>query len=114
MARVAFCQDVVVEYMSFMCMAAVLKKAGHTVEVFIDQRGDGRRLLRELHDFRPDVVAFSLLTPSVPWALKVAKRVKETIGAVTVVGNVHVMMCPDLVMEDGIDVACLGEGEPDS
>ncbi len=111
MARVAFCQDVVVEYMSFMCMAAVLKRAGHTVEVFVDQRGDGRRLLRELREFRPDVVGFSLLTPSVPWALRLAQAVKETIGAVTVVGNVHVMMCPDIVAEEGIDVACVGEGE---
>jgi len=111
MARIAFCQDVVVEYMSFMCIAAVLKRAGHTVEVFVDQRGDGHRLLRELRDFRPDVVGFSLLTPSVPWALRVARAVKETIGAVTVVGNVHVMMRPDIVTEDGIDVACVGEGE---
>jgi radical SAM superfamily enzyme YgiQ (UPF0313 family) len=111
MARIAFCQDVVVEYMGFMCMAAVLKRAGHTVEVFIDQRGDGRRLLPELRAFRPDVVGFSLLTPSVPWALRVARKVKATIGAVTVVGNVHVMICPDLVTEDGIDIACLGEGE---
>src|SRR4029077_2118907 len=111
MARVAFCQDVVVEYMAFMCMAAVLERAGHTVEVFIDQQGDGRRLLRELREFRPDVVGFSLLTPSVPWALRVAKDVKETTEAVIVVGNVHVMMCPELVDEEGIDIACLGEGE---
>lgn len=111
MARVAFCQDVLVEYMSFMCMAAVLKRGGHTVEVFVDQDGDGRRVLRELREFRPDVVGFSLLTPSVPWALRIAQRVKNDLGAVTVVGNVHVMMSPEIVGEDGVDIACLGEGE---
>ncbi len=111
MARVAFCQDVLVEYMSFMCMSAVLKQHGHATDVFIDEGVREDRLIENLKRFRPDVVAFSLLTPSVPWALRVARRVKREIGAITIVGNVHVMMSPGIVEEDGVDIACLGEGE---
>ncbi|MEZ5416725.1 MAG: cobalamin-dependent protein [Vicinamibacterales bacterium] len=62
MARIAFCQDVVVEYMGFMAMAAVLKQAGHVVEVFIDPQTRRERFLNEVRAFRPDLVGFSILT----------------------------------------------------
>lgn len=111
MARVAFIQDVLVEYMGFMCLAAVLKKAGHQVELFLDDQLNTAGVIDEVAEFRPDVIGFSLLTPSVPWALSLAPKLKERTKAVVVVGNVHVMMRPQLVEEEGIDIACLGEGE---
>ncbi len=111
MARIAFCQDVMVEYMAYMCMSAVLKKAGHSVEVFFDgQRGEDL-FIDELKRFAPDVVGFSLLSPAVPWALRIARRVKKEMGAVTVFGNVHAMINPDIIQDEGVDIVCLAEGE---
>ena len=97
MARIALCQDLMIEYMGLMYISAVLKKAGHVVEVFIDEQTDERRFLAELASFKPDIVGFSILTPSVPWALETGRRVKETIGAVTVYGNVHAIVCPQII-----------------
>ena len=112
MARVAFCQDVLVEYAGFMSMAAVLKEAGHTVEVFFDDQRHPDRFIAELAAFAPDVVGFSLLTPSVPWGQRTARRVRDEIGALTVAGNVHVIMNPDMVMDEGsFDMIATGEGE---
>ncbi len=112
MARVAFLQDVMVEYMGFMCMSAVLKEAGHEVEIFFDSRSNTKRFVKEVVDFKPDVIGFSLLSPSVPWALQLAPRLKEHTDALILAGNVHVMTCPDQIIEsDGMDAICNGEGE---
>ncbi len=111
MARVALCQDVMMEYMGLMSISAVLKEAGHSVEVFIECETDGNRLLQEVTAFRPDIVGFSILTPTVPWALRMAQRVKETTGAVTIFGNVHAIMNPDIIENPGVDIVCHGEGE---
>lgn len=112
MARVAFCQEVLVEYAGFMSMSAVLKERGHTVELFFDDQRRPQRFLSELTDFDPDVVAFSLLTPSVPWGRQLARRVRGEIGALTIAGNVHVIMNPDEMIEEGsFDLIATGEGE---
>ena len=74
MARVAFLQDTLIEYMGFMQMAAVLRDAGHQVEVFFDDQLHDDRLDRSIARFDPDVVGFSVLTPSRPWALRTAGR----------------------------------------
>ncbi|UCG17680.1 MAG: B12-binding domain-containing radical SAM protein [Phycisphaerales bacterium] len=111
MARIALCQDLMVECMGLMSISAVLKEAGHVVEVFIDEQTDERRFLAELASFEPDIVGFSILTPSVPWALETGRRVKETIGAVTVYGNVHAIVCPQIIDQPGVDIVCRGEGE---
>lgn len=111
MARVALCQDVMVEYMGFMCISAVLKQAGHTVEVFFDGQTNQGRFIREVAAFQPDIIGFSILSPSVPWAMRLAKPLKEATGAVTVFGNVHAIFRPEIIEEEGVDVVCLGEGE---
>ena len=111
MARVAFCQNVMVEQMGVMCLSAILKDAGHTTEVFFDDERHPDRFMKELVDFKPDIIAFSILTPSVPWALRLAQRVKRDMGAITVLGNVHAIVCPEIIEEPGVDIVCLGEGE---
>ncbi len=111
MARVAFCQDMMVEYTGIMSMSAALKQAGHAVDVFIDANDDEDRLLRDLAAFRPDVVGFSVLTPTAPWALRIARRVHSELGAATILGNVHVIMTPEIIENEGVDIVCVGEGE---
>ncbi len=101
-----------VEYMGFMCMSAVLKQAGHEVEVFVDDSFGPDSFIDEIKAFKPDVVAFSILSPSIPWAVQVAKQVKAATGALSVFGNVHIIMTPEQsIAEDGVDVICIGEGE---
>ena len=111
MARIAFCQDVMVEYMGYMCMAAVLKNHGHTVEVFFDSQTNEDAFIDEIKRFNPDIVGFSLLSPTLPWALKTAKRIKQETKAVTICGNVHAMVSPEIIEDENVDIVCLAEGE---
>ena len=112
MARVALCQDVLVEYAGYMSISAVLKEAGHEVEVFFDDQQHPTRFLDEVASFKPDLVAFSLLTPTVPWAQRTAQAVKEQLDVITVAGNVHAILNSEAVMDEGwMDLVCTGEGE---
>jgi anaerobic magnesium-protoporphyrin IX monomethyl ester cyclase len=111
MARIAFLQDVMVEYMGFMCMSAVLKQDGHEVEVFFDSQTNPQRFVKQVLEFKPDVIGFSLLSPSVNWALALAPHFKEYSDALIVMGNVHAMMSPEIIESPGVDMVCIGEGE---
>src|SRR5687768_444139 len=111
MARVAFLQDVFVEYMGFMSMSAVLKQAGHTVELFIDDQSNEDAFDADVKAFRPDIVGFSILSPSVPWALNTARRLKSEIATLTIFGNVHAITSPQIIDDPCVDIVCLGEGE---
>lgn len=112
MARIAFCQEVMVEYMGFMSMSAALKAAGHEVEVFIDLYLGEQTIIDQIKGFNPDIVGFSVLTPSVPWACDLARRIKKELPVITVFGNVHAILNPEqMIATDGVDVVCTGEGE---
>ena len=112
MARVALLQDTMIEYMGLMCISAVLKKAGHEVDVFFDNQRNDKKFLKEVAAFEPDVVGFSVLTPSIEWALNRARQVKSLAPhVITVFGNVHIITKPETIEEEGVDIACLGEGE---
>lgn len=111
MARIAFCQEMAVEYMGYMTMSAVLKQAGHTVEVFLDDEMNRPRLLQEIRAFQPTLIGFSVLTPSIPWAFQFARELKELTHAPTIFGNVHAIMCPEIIHDDTVDMVCIGEGE---
>jgi anaerobic magnesium-protoporphyrin IX monomethyl ester cyclase len=111
MARVAFCQDTFVEYMGYMSMSAVLKEAGHEVRVFCDSQSGGNSFLRQVLEFRPQIAGFSVLTPTLPWALETAARIKRETGVLTVFGNVHAIVRPEIIENDAVDLVCLGEGE---
>lgn len=111
MARVAFVQDIWTEYMGVMHMSAVLKQHGHSCEVFIDPGLGEQRVVDELRAYDPDIVGFSILTPSFPWASRLARRIKRETRAVTIFGNVHAIACPEIIEDPGIDAVCLGEGE---
>ena len=111
MAKVALMQDVMVECIGYMYISAVLKEAGHTVEVFYCNSRSKKKVLGELREYDPDVVGFSVLTPSLDFMLRLGEGVKKETRAVTVYGNVHAILNPQIIEKDPVDIVCIGEGE---
>ncbi len=67
---------------------------------------------RAIRAMRPDVVAFSIMTVRVAWAINLARRIKEEAGIRNIFGGPHPTFAPDDVIErDAIDMVCIGEGE---
>ena len=49
MARIALCQDIMVEYMGFMYIAAALKQEGHTVDVIAHSKPEAKVFKKGTH-----------------------------------------------------------------
>lgn len=110
MARIAFIQNLAYEYLGTMHLSAVLKSAGHQVDVFVLD-GNEDKLLREVAAFCPDMSGFSVTTGNHHWAVRFAAKLKSTIDVITVFGGPHPTFFPELIRHTSVDVICRGEGE---
>ncbi len=113
-----------IEYLS-----ASLKKAGHETALVIDPcLFDEAGFwvlppLARLFSFRdnvitrtaelnPELIAFSVFTDTLPWALRLARELKTRTGAKVIFGGIHPSSVPEAVLaEDAVDFVCLGEGD---
>lgn len=67
---------------------------------------------RLLNDYRPDIVGFSVMTPSYSLALGMARLAKRQSGAFVVFGGPHPTLCPeDVSAQSAVDAVIVGEGE---
>jgi radical SAM superfamily enzyme YgiQ (UPF0313 family) len=131
MARVAFVylnwEALGIEYLS-----SYLKSKGHETSLFLDPRlfqEDFQRvnsklifslsdklnniLLRELAEYAPDLIGFSVTTDQYQWALEFAGKIKKAgIKAPIIFGGIHPSSVPELVIKrPEVDIVCVGEGE---
>ncbi|HMY21240.1 MAG TPA: radical SAM protein, partial [Polyangium sp.] len=117
------------EQLGLSMLSAVLRRAGHETALAFNPALFGDRyyfdvpLLRDFFDrtermieeavqLEPDLLAFSVLTPTYTWCLEVARRVKERTGCAVIFGGVHPSAAPEVCLEnDYVDYVCVGEGE---
>lgn len=110
-------------------LSAVLRRSGHETALVFDPAlfddryyfdvpllarvFDKRRLLAdEIALAKPDLLAFSVLTPTYRWALDVAREAKARLGVPVVMGGVHPSAVPEVCLEEPcVDFVCVGEGE---
>lgn len=109
MTKVAFIQNLAIEYIGTMYLSAALKAHNHQTEVFIGS--DDKRLIPEILHYRPDLLAFSCTTGTEPWCLQIASRVKEQISVKILFGGPHPTFFPDVIREEPVDIICRGEGD---
>ena len=70
------------------------------------------RVVDEVVAEQPDLIAFSVLTPTYTWCLDIARRARARTGAPVIFGGVHPSAVPDVCLEnDFVDYVCVGEGE---
>ena len=76
------------------------------------QRRIDRELLREVVEFAPDLICFSVVTDDYQWSLSCAASLKAATGAPILFGGVHVTSVPSrAVRQPAVDFVALGEGE---
>ncbi len=70
------------------------------------------RMIDEIVDGKPDLVAFSVMTPVYRWCLEVARAVKARLDVPVIFGGVHPSAVPEICLENAcVDYVCVGEGE---
>lgn len=60
--------------------------------------------------FKPDLTGFSVMTPSYPYALKIAKAIKQECDSFLIIGGYHISGLPRS-LEYPFDIGVIGEGE---
>ena len=112
MAKVLFIEKQIdYEPQGIMCMSAVLKEAGHDVQLAICSQEDP---LDYVKYYQPDLVGYSIMTGSQQFYFKLNRAIKETMNSkapLSMFGGPHPTFFPDLINEAGVDAVCVGEGE---
>lgn len=110
------------------CLSAFLKRAGHHTTLVNDPNlfhnpwiqypalsaffEDSDFILRQVEEYRPDLVAFSVVTDEFHWGLKWARKIKALRNVPIVFGNVHPTFHPkEVLAESCVDFVVRGEGE---
>ena len=94
-------------------IATALRQQGTQVVIY-DQSVEGPDddlLMSRLAEFGPEVVGFSVITPSYTVAQRQIRRIRQECRGVTIVaGGIHASLFPEDLLSDGADVVGLGEG----
>ena len=70
------------------------------------------RIIKEVKNHKPDLVAITAITPFYRWALKVSSGIKESIDVPIILGGIHASAVPERILKNkSIDMICIGEGE---
>ncbi len=103
----------VVPPLGLMYVAAVLEKAGHKVQIFDADPEYQSGILKEIKEFKPDLIGLGFLTVGYQRALKLFNGLKKEIpGAMYCLGGVHPTVKPmETINEFDVDFIVLGEGE---
>jgi len=97
-------------------VAAVLERNGYPVKILdLPALGFSENSLPSiLHQEKPNVVGITAMTPTINSAVRVARKVKETDGDISVIlGGAHATLLPEETLRSApeIDVIVRGEGE---
>ena len=96
--------------LGLLSIEAVCKQKGHETRVVLLSEENTESVI---HEFQPEVVGISSLTPAYSTALRIGERIKKVDpGIITVYGGHHVSALPEETLADGVaDYVVRGEGE---
>ena len=128
--RVVVCNRLT-EYLGVEILSALLKAAGHSVELVFEadllsasflgalpealsQRADSTgRAARRVLDLQPDLVLFPSEVNSFAWCARVGEQIKTQAPDIVLLhGGFHVTSNPEeCIGQPGVDMLCIGEGD---
>jgi len=103
----------VVPPLGLMYIAAVLEKAGHQVQIFDADPEYQATMMKEIKEFKPELIGLSFLTVAYQRAFNLCKTLKKEMpDAIYCAGGVHTTVKPrETLKEFDLDFIVIGEGE---
>jgi anaerobic magnesium-protoporphyrin IX monomethyl ester cyclase len=94
-------------------LSAFLKARGHETALIDYTYGMSRRkAMKAIHDFKPDIIAFSTTTGDFLFSCELAEQIKKVCSAPILFGGVHPTIAPEeSIAHTAVDMICVGEGE---
>lgn len=110
MADILFVQNYYEQMLGIMSISALLKRHGFTTDVAI---GTESQILDKVRETQPKVVGFYCTTGFHHRNIAIAAELKKEIGPeiLTIFGGPHPTFVPSMIMAEGVDLICRGEGE---
>jgi radical SAM superfamily enzyme YgiQ (UPF0313 family) len=117
------------EQLGISLLSAVLRHAGHSTSLafnpalfhdryFLDLPLLGPlcdrtpQMIDQIVEAKPDLLAFSVITPIYTWCVEVARAVKARLDVPVIFGGVHPSAVPEVCLENScVDYVCVGEGD---
>jgi len=100
-------KDFYIEPLGIMYLSAALQRASH----FVDIVKTSENVFTKIKEFKPDIVAYSVITGSHGFFLKLNREIKEGFDILSIMGGPHPTFFPEVIEEPGLDIVCVGEGE---
>lgn len=95
-------------------IGTVLKEKGNTIKLY-DQNVEFQNiedLIEDIKKFTPNLIGFSILTPTYPVSIKILNSLKkQNINCKTFAGGIHPTIFPKECLKEGFDFVIRGEGE---
>lgn len=93
----------------------VLRELGHKVKLLHitqPQQYEQKRLFKVINEFKPDLIAFSSMSPNYPHARRMNELIKAAFNIKTAIGGCHAQFSYQKILaNDNFDFICVGEGE---
>jgi anaerobic magnesium-protoporphyrin IX monomethyl ester cyclase len=71
-----------------------------------------KKVIKEILRLKPDLVAFSVMTPTFHWAEAISKELKEALPDIPIIyGGVHPTLVEEKALDSFADIICTGEGD---
>jgi len=98
------------EPQGIMSMSAMLKEAGHDVQLAIAAQENPIEVAKK---FQPDILGYSTMTGSQHYYFKLNQAIRDSLNKkpMTVFGGPHPTFFPEMIHQEGVDGVCVGEGE---
>jgi len=109
MSKILFVQDIEYEYVGITYLSSMLKSHGHETDMAIAKNFE--QIKKEIKKAEPDVIGFSVMTGGHKWAAEMAKKIRENLGIISVIGGAHPTYFPEYIKDEGVEVIIRGEGE---
>ena len=93
-------------------ISSYLLKYGHTTKILDQHDKSENEVLRDVQTFQPDIVGFSTMAYNHAKGLLLATKIKQEYKDIPIIfGGSHATGRPEIVEENAIDFAIIGEGE---
>lgn len=96
------------DYVSISYMSAMAKERGHNVDICILDNND---IFDKVNNFKPKIIAYSANILGYDAMVDINEELKKSYNFISIMGGAQPTFRPDLFLESGMDVFCIGEGE---
>lgn len=94
--------------LGIMYLSSILKQRGYSTSLV---NLEYEAIRNKLAEQRFDIVAFSVSTALYMKSLEISQRIKKEFGIYIIFGGIHPTISPEIIMSEGVDAVCIGEGD---